>query len=67
MKQRVMHVRRGTFYTVIGTVLLQTDNPDTDNTQLVLYVSDAGTEYARAATQFYDGRFQPVSGGSKVK
>lgn len=59
--ERVRHKKRGTEYAVIGRGLLQTDTPLTDYSEVVAYRGAEGDVWVRPASEFDDGRFEPLA------
>ena len=60
--ERWQHVKRGTFYHIIGCAELQTVTCDLpDGADLVVYRGEDGKLWAREAGEFTDGRFVPVA------
>lgn len=55
------HLKRGTTYTVVGLATLQTQAPAGDEAELVIYVSQDGTLWARPSSEFLDGRFEELN------
>lgn len=63
----VQHVARGTHYDVVGRGKIQSDAPLSDMDSVVVYVSrDDGSIWARRESEFLDGRFVSVPGGSML-
>lgn len=61
--ERWKHVKRGTFYDVIGHAELQNGNVKglREGADLVVYRGEDGKLWARDAGEFADGRFVPVA------
>lgn len=60
--ERYQHVKRGTFYTVIGQAELQdTTGAAIDGATLLIYRGDDGHVWARQEDEFHDGRFVPAA------
>lgn len=62
-RQRVLwkHKKRGSTYTEVGRGFAQaSSHPIEDMTEVVIYKADDGTLWVRSATEFDDGRFEPV-------
>jgi hypothetical protein len=61
--RRVRHKKRGSTYRVIGTAVLQTDEPLEDMRGVVVYQCEAdGRFWVRSCTEFEDGRFEDLKG-----
>jgi hypothetical protein len=59
---RFKHRVRGTSYTVLGHAVLQTNQPVSDQQELVVYAGADGRLWVRPVTEFYDGRFERLEG-----
>lgn len=58
------HLKRGSTYRVIGTAMLQASTgPVGEAAALVIYKDEKGRLWARAETEFDDGRFEPIAAG----
>lgn len=59
------HVKRGTSYEVIGEAELQQASRfgPTEGDRLTIYRGEDGKLWARASSEFEDGRFEPVTLG----
>jgi hypothetical protein len=54
------HRKRGTSYTVLGRAVLQTNQPVSDEQELVVYAGADGRLWVRPVSEFYDGRFEKL-------
>ena len=57
---RWRHRKRGTYYQEIGRAELQAEGPIREGAMLVIYRGDDAKLWAREASEFEDGRFDPV-------
>jgi hypothetical protein len=57
------HRVRGTSYTVLGRAVLQTNQPVSDEQELVVYAGPDGRLWVRPVSEFYDGRFEKLGEG----
>lgn len=57
------HLKRGSEYQVLGTALLQANEPVGEAATLKIYRDQQGRLWARPEDEFEDGRFQPLTGG----
>jgi hypothetical protein len=55
------HRVRGTCYTVLGRAVLQTNQPVSDEQELVVYAGADGRLWVRPVSEFYDGRFEKLA------
>jgi len=55
--RRVKHVKRGSFYTVLGDAVVQSSTMIEEGDRLMVYRADDGTLWARPVAEFIDGRF----------
>lgn len=61
LKPSHKHKKRGTSYSKMGSVVLQTETPLEDNATAILYRDTKnGQMYVRPATEFNDGRFEEL-------
>ena len=61
-RKRVRHLKRGTFYRVVGPAVMQTADPVCDDTSLVVYQAEKdGSFWVRPTREFEDGRFEDAS------
>jgi hypothetical protein len=59
--KRFRHKKRGTLYTAVGIVHLQsTGGPVEEGTPLMIYMGMDGKLWARPKDEFFDGRFEAV-------
>lgn len=58
--QRVKHVKRISYYTVIGKAALQAGSAVLEPSELIIYRGDDGKLWARPSWEFEDGRFEKV-------
>jgi hypothetical protein len=66
-KQRWRHKQRGTTYAVEGIAMLQTAEPLSDYTQLIVYRCErTGDLWARSVSEFRDGRFEQITSQEKT-
>lgn len=54
------HVKRNAMYEEIGRAALQSEQPVSENTVLVIYKSARGVLWARPEKEFEDGRFEKL-------
>jgi hypothetical protein len=54
------HRKRGTSYTVLGRAVLQTNQPVSDEQEVVVYAGADGRLWVRPVSEFYDGRFEKL-------
>jgi hypothetical protein len=58
-RKRVRHLKRGTFYRVVGPAVMQTADPVCDDTSLIVYQAEKdGSFWVRPTREFEDGRFE---------
>lgn len=55
------HLQRGSVYRLVGSALLQTEEPIGDGAFLALYQDAQGAFWVRPAEEFKDGRFEPLT------
>ena len=58
MGERIRHKKRDSEYTILGSAMIQTDEPLGDGAAVVVYVSDSGQIWVRRQSEMYDGRFE---------
>lgn len=54
------HLKRGSIYSEVGELIVQTEAPIHDNDRLTLYRGVDGQWFGRPPAEFKDGRFAPV-------
>ena len=54
------HRVRGTSYTVVGRAVVQTNQPMSDEQEVVVYAGADGRLWVRPVSEFYDGRFEKL-------